>query len=41
MRLFLGANDNPDSDQNLIITFWSIYNVPLNLHANSFLAICH
>jgi len=25
---FLDADDDPDSHQNLIITFWPIYNVP-------------
>jgi len=25
---FLDAHDDPDSHQNLIITFWPIYNVP-------------
>jgi len=24
----LDADDNPDSNRNLIITFWPIYNVP-------------
>jgi len=28
VRWFLDADDNPDSNQNLIITFWPIYNVP-------------
>jgi len=28
MRRFLDADDDPDSHQNLIITFWPIYNVP-------------
>jgi len=28
VRWFLDADDNPDSHQNLIITFWPIYNVP-------------
>jgi len=31
---FLDADINPDSHQNLIITFWLICNVPWNLHAN-------
>jgi len=30
----------PDSYWNLIITFWLIYNVPWNLHANLFRGIC-
>jgi len=34
VRWFLDADDNPDSYQNLFITFWAIYNVHLNLHAN-------
>jgi len=37
---FLNADDNLDSHQNLIITFWSICNVPRNLHANSFRDFC-
>jgi len=28
VRWFLDADDNSDSHQNLIITFWPIYNVP-------------
>jgi len=28
---FLDANDGPNSHQNIIITFWPIYNVPWNL----------
>jgi len=36
---FLDADDNPDCHQNLIITFWPIYNVPWNLDANSFRGI--
>jgi len=28
VRWFLDTDDNPDSYQNLIITFWSIHNVP-------------
>jgi len=28
VRWFLDADDNPASHQNLIITFWPIYNVP-------------
>jgi len=36
----LDADDNPDSNRNLIITFWPIYNVPWNLHANLFRSIC-
>ena len=27
-ELFLYVDDNPDSHQNLIITFWPIYNGP-------------
>ena len=34
------ADDNPDSHQKLIITFWPIYNVLWNLHANLFRGIC-
>jgi len=37
---FLDADDDPDSHQNLIITFWPIYNVLWNLHANLFRGIC-
>jgi len=40
VRGFLDADDNLDSQQNIIITFWPIYNVPWNLHANSFHGIC-
>ena len=40
VRWFLDANDNPNSHQNLIITFWPIYNVLWNLHANLFRGIC-
>jgi len=32
--------DNPNSHQNIIITFWPIYNVLWNLHANLFRGIC-
>jgi len=39
VKWFLDGDDNPDSHQNLIITFWPIYNVPCNLHANSFHAV--
>jgi len=28
VRWFLDADNNPDCHQNLIITFWPIYNVP-------------
>jgi len=28
VRWFLDADDKADSHQNLIITFWPIYNVP-------------
>jgi len=28
VRWFLGAGDHPDSQQNLIITFWAVHNVP-------------
>jgi len=28
VRWFLDPGDNPDSHQNVIITFWPIYNVP-------------
>jgi len=28
VRWFLDANDNPNSRQNLIITYWPINNVP-------------
>jgi len=37
---FLDADDDPDSHQNLLITFWPICNVPWNLHAISFRGIC-
>jgi len=40
VRWFVDAGDNPDSHQNLIITFWHIYNVLWNLHANSFHGTC-
>jgi len=30
------ADDSPNSHQNIIITFWTSYNVPWNLHANLF-----
>jgi len=40
VRLFQDAEDNPDSHQNLSITFCPIYNVTWNLHANSFCGIC-
>jgi len=30
MRCFLDAENHPDSHQNLIITFWPIYNAPWN-----------
>jgi len=38
-RWFMNADDNSDSHQNLIITFWPICNVPWNLHANLFRCI--
>jgi len=28
VRWFLDADDSPNSLQNIIITFWPIYNVP-------------
>jgi len=40
MIWFLDADDNPDSNQNLIIIFWLIDNVPGNLHANLFCGVC-
>jgi len=40
VRWFLDADDNPDSHQNLLFTFWPIYNVLWTLHANSFRGIC-
>jgi len=40
VRWFLDANDSPNSHQNIIITFWPIYNVLWNLHANLFHGIC-
>jgi len=40
VRWFLDAEDNPDSHQNLIITFWCIYNIPWILHANLIRGIC-
>jgi len=39
VRWFLDADDYVDSHRNLIITFWPIYNVPSNLHANLFRGI--
>jgi len=39
VRWFLDADDNADSPRNLIMTFWAIYNVSWNLHANSFRGI--
>jgi len=39
VRWFLDADDSPNSHQNLSITFWPIYNVPWNLHANLFYGI--
>jgi len=40
VRWFLYPDNNPDPHQNLIITFWRIYSIPWNLHANSFRDIC-
>jgi len=40
VRWFLDADNNPDSHPNLLITFWAVYNVPRNLHANSFRGTC-
>jgi len=40
VRWFLDADDNSDSHRNLFITFWPIYNVLWNLHANPFSGIC-
>jgi len=40
VRWFLDADDSPNSHQNVIITFWPIYNVPWNLHENLFHGIC-
>jgi len=40
VRWLLDSDNNPDSHQNLIITFWPIYNVPRYLHANLFRGIC-
>jgi len=40
VKWFLDAGDHPDSHQSLIITFCPVYNVSLNLHANSFRGIC-
>jgi len=39
VRWYLDADDNPNSHQHLIISFWPIYNVCWNLHANSFRGI--
>jgi len=39
-RWLLDADDGPNSHQNIIISFWPTYNVPWNLHANSFRGIC-
>ena len=36
----LDTDDNPYSHQNLIISFWPIYNVPWNVHVNLFRGIC-
>jgi len=36
----MDADDNPHSHQHLTVTFWPIYNVPWNLHANLFRGIC-
>jgi len=41
VRWFLDGDDIPNSHQNLIITFWPVYNVPWNLHANLFYGICN
>jgi len=41
VRCFLDADDNEDSHQNLIVTFWPIYNLPRNLHAILFYSICN
>ena len=40
MRWFLDADDNPGTSQNLVITFWLIYNIPWNVHAILFCDIC-
>jgi len=40
VRWFLDADDDPDSNQKLIITFWPIYHVPCYLHASLFRGIC-
>jgi len=32
MRWFLDADGNPDSHQNRMITFWSIWIIPWYLH---------
>jgi len=40
LRWFLVAGDNPDSHQNLIITFWPMHNIPWNVHSNLFRGIC-
>jgi len=40
VRWFLDADNSPNSLQNIIISFWSIYNVPWSFHANLFRGIC-
>jgi len=39
-RIIAEHNLNADSHRNIIITFWPIYNIPWNLHENSFRGIC-
>ena len=40
LRWLLDADDNLDSHQNIIITFWPNYNVAWTSHANLFRVIC-
>jgi len=41
VRWFLDPDDSPNSHQYLIITFWPVYNVSWNFHANLFYGICN
>jgi len=38
---FLNADDNLESQQILMTTFWPMYNVPWNLHTNSFRGLAY
>jgi len=33
VRWFLDADDSPNSHQNIIITFWPIYNICMQLYS--------